>query len=118
MVVRNVQTYVQENIQRKLSLGEVSSLFGFSQNYLSHLFTKYAGTSFVEYITQEKISVAKEMMASQDVKVYEIAEKLGFENSFYFSKVFKKVTGDSPRAYMNRLIHHHQIQEHEHNEQR
>ncbi|AEC02939.1 response regulator transcription factor [Parasphaerochaeta coccoides] len=104
MVVRNVQTYIHENISRKLSLGEVSALFGFSQNYLSHLFTKYVGTSFVEYVTRAKISTAKEMMVSSNDKIYAIAEKLGFENSFYFSKVFKKVEGISPRDYMNRTI--------------
>lgn len=102
MVVRNVQTYIHENVSRKLPLGEVAALFGFSQNYLSHLFTKYAGSSFVEYVTRTKISIAKEMMASSSDKMYEIAEKLGFENSFYFSKVFKKLEGISPRDYMNR----------------
>ncbi|MFV0343712.1 MAG: helix-turn-helix domain-containing protein [Anaerocolumna sp.] len=48
----------------------------------------------------EKISKAKQLMNDGSLKLYEIADKLGFENSFYFSKVFKKVEGCSPRDYI------------------
>lgn len=102
-VVTNIQQYIKENISRKLQLGEVAMLFGFSQNYLSSIFSKYSGCSFVEYTTNAKIAAAKEMMGSGDHKMYEIAEKLGFESSFYFSKVFKKVEGRSPRQYLQHL---------------
>lgn len=56
----------------------------------------------MEYITQEKIRAAKEMMQAGDVKIFEISEQLGFENAFYFSKVFKKQEGCSPREYMQK----------------
>ncbi|MGE4453259.1 MAG: AraC family transcriptional regulator [Sphaerochaeta sp.] len=103
-VVSNIQQYIQENITRRLSLGEVSLLYGFSQNYLSSLFSRYSEYSFIEYITREKVHAAKRMMAKGEYKIYEIAEKLGFESSFYFSKVFKKVEGVSPRQYLQHLM--------------
>ncbi|MGH0054519.1 MAG: response regulator transcription factor [Sphaerochaetaceae bacterium] len=102
-VVANIQQYIQDNITRKLNLGEVALLFGFSQNYLSSLFSRYSDCSFVEYITKEKVHAAKRMLAQGEYKIYEIAEKLGFESSFYFSKVFKKVEGLSPRQYLHHL---------------
>lgn len=46
-----------------------------------------------------KISRAKTLLLEQDMKVYEIADQLGFESAFYFSKVFKKVSGVSPREF-------------------
>ena len=46
---------------------------------------------------------AKELMASTDLKIYEISERVGFDSAFYFSKVFKKVEGISPREYMQRV---------------
>lgn len=98
--VKRVQDYIRENLNRKLSLNEVADLFGFSPNYLSQLFAHCAGCSFVEFITREKISAAKEMMAAGNIKIYEIAEKLGFESAFYFSRVFKKAEGRSPREYI------------------
>jgi two-component system response regulator YesN len=101
-LVNNVKKYICENLDRKLSLNEISAHFGFSPNYLSQLFTHYAGCSFVEFVTHEKIAAAKKVMDGDNHKIYEIAEKFGFDNEFYFSKVFKKVEGCSPREYMKR----------------
>ncbi|HHV32881.1 response regulator transcription factor [Caproiciproducens sp. LBM24188] len=103
-IVVEVQGYIRENLNKKLSLNEVAAVFGFSPNYLSQLFTRSAGCNFVEYITQEKIAAAKKMMADGNEKIYEIAEALGFESAFYFSKVFKKVEGCSPREYMKNKL--------------
>ena len=52
------------------------------------------------YITQRKISRAKPLLLEQDLKIYEVADRLGFESAFYFSKVFKKVEGISPREFV------------------
>lgn len=57
----------------------------------------------MEYITETRIAAAKRLLEKGDKKVYEIAQELGFESSFYFSKVFKKVTGLSPREYQQSL---------------
>ena len=55
---------------------------------------------FSEYITHRKISRAKPLLLEQDFKIYEVADRLGFESAFYFSKVFKKVEGISPREFV------------------
>ena len=98
-IVSNVQKYISAHIEERLSLNDVASVFNISPNYLSLLFKKYTDTGFSEYISQMKIARAKELMAEGNLKVYEIADKLGFESAFYFSKVFKKVTGYTPRDY-------------------
>lgn len=59
--------------------------------------------SFVEFVTETRIAAAKTLMATTDLKIYEISERLGFESAYYFSKVFKKLEGVSPRDYMKRL---------------
>ncbi|OYO84878.1 hypothetical protein CG709_14780, partial [Lachnotalea glycerini] len=69
--------------------------------YLSALFKKLSKYGFSEYITQRKIEQAKQYMQTGNYKVYEIADLLGFENAFYFSKVFKKVEGISPKDYIS-----------------
>ncbi len=99
-LVVQIKAYIQANLDKRLSLNRVAAVFGFSANYLSQLFAKQASQSFVEYVTEEKIRLAKEIMQQNNIKIYEIAERLGFENAFYFSKVFKKVVGVSPREYM------------------
>ncbi|MBQ8638726.1 MAG: response regulator [Lachnospiraceae bacterium] len=98
-IVSGVRRYIQEHVEEKLSLNEVAAAFGISPSYLSLLFKKYSDCGFSEYVSQMKISRAKELIQGGTMKIYEIADQLGFENAFYFSKVFKKVEGCSPRDY-------------------
>ncbi len=99
-VIANVQKYIQNHIEERLTLNEVAAVFGLSPNYLSVLFKKTCSVGFSEYIAQMKVSRAKSMLLEQDMKVYEVADRLGFESAFYFSKVFKKVAGVAPREFI------------------
>ena len=99
--VAQVKAYIREHLSEKLTLADVAAVFNFSPGYLSQLFGRYGG-GFVEYITEVRVAAAKEMLEKGDKKIYEIAEELGFESSFYFSKVFKKSTGLSPREYQQK----------------
>lgn len=98
-IVANVKKYIEEHITEKLSLAEVASVFNISPNYLSLLFKKNSEQGFSDYIAQRKIAYAKTLLNEGQLKVYEIADQLGFESAFYFSKVFKKIEGCSPRDY-------------------
>lgn len=100
-IVDNVKKYINEHIKERLSLNEVAAVFGISPNYLSQLFSKYNETGFSEYINCCKIKESKKLLSEGNLKVYEIAEMLGFESAFYFSKVFKKVEGIAPTEYQN-----------------
>lgn len=98
-MIANVKKYIDEHITEKLSLIDVATLFGITPNYLSLLFKKHTDIGFSEYINKQKIAYAKNLLDSGQLKIYEIADQLGFESAFYFSKVFKKVEGCSPRDY-------------------
>jgi len=99
-VVINVQKYINNHMEERLSLNEVAAVFGLSANYLSALFKKTCNIGFSEYITQKKVARAKVLLLAENMKIYEVADKLGFESAFYFSKVFKKVEGISPREFI------------------
>jgi two-component system response regulator YesN len=99
-LIARVEEYIEKNLDKRLSLPDVASEFNLSPNYLSQLFTRYAGEGFVEYLTAAKIAAAKIMLLKGEGPVYEIAGKLGYENAFYFSKVFKKLEGVSPREFL------------------
>lgn len=99
-LISAIQQYIDENLGGKLQLNEVAEVFGLSPAYLSVLFKKNTETGFSEYVYTKKIDRAKEMLLSGDMKIYEVADALGFESAYYFSKVFKKVDGHSPREYI------------------
>ncbi|MDE5939258.1 MAG: response regulator [Lachnospiraceae bacterium] len=103
-IVINVKKYIQEHVREKLNLNKVAEVFSISPNYLSVLFSKYNDLGFTDYINQSKVEAAIHMMTEEDRRVYEISDLLGFESAFYFSRVFKKVTGVSPRDYMNNNV--------------
>lgn len=100
-IVTNVKRYINEHIHERLSLNEVAAVFGISPSYLSQLFSRYNEKGFSEYINSCKINTAKQLLENENLKVYEIADMLGFESAFYFSKVFKKMEGISPSEYIN-----------------
>lgn len=102
-VVAQVQQYIREHLAERLTLNEVAAVFNFSPNYLSQLFAQNSESGFVEFVTATRIAAAKETMASTDMKIYEISNEVGFESAFYFSKVFKKLEGVSPREYIQRM---------------
>lgn len=63
------------------------------------LFSEETGMTITEYKTQIRMEKAKELMLDSRLKLYEIADILGYDNAKYFSKVFKKYTNQTPREY-------------------
>jgi len=98
-LVELVKRYVELHYMEKLTLGIVAEEISVSQGYLSSIFKKSTGSNFSDYISYIKIEKGKELIQEHKYMMYEISELLGFENPYYFSKVFKKVTGMTPRDY-------------------
>lgn len=102
-IIINVQKYINSHVEERLTLNDIALLFGISPNYLSTLFKKNSDIGFTEYVNHSKIKRAKELMKDSNLRVYEVADQLGFESAFYFSKVFKKVEGISPREFIQQI---------------
>ena len=81
----------------------ISEEIGVSPNYLSSLIKKTTGSSLVEILTKKRIEKAMELLESTTLKIYEIAEKVGFADPHYFGISFKKMTGCTPTEYANRV---------------
>ncbi len=94
-----VREYVMEHYRERISLGQVAEALNISQGYLSTAFKKQSGEPFTAYVSEIKIEKAKELIDGHQYMMYEISDLLGFDTPFYFSKVFKKVTGMSPKEY-------------------
>ncbi|MGB8455085.1 MAG: helix-turn-helix transcriptional regulator [Anaerocolumna sp.] len=95
-IVLDAKKYIQNHIYDKHTLNDVAKAIGISPNYLSALFKSYNQLGFTNYVTRLKIKTAQALLAKEHLKIYQISEKLGFDNPQYFSKVFKKYTGYSP----------------------
>jgi len=83
----------------QLTLKDLASQLGFSPSYLSVLIKKKLGLPFQEYLIQERMKKAKLLLLTTDLKIYEIADQVGFEDMNYFSQRFKQVVGLTPRQF-------------------
>jgi two-component system response regulator YesN len=91
---------------RGLSIGKAAEKLSISESYLSKLLKRRLGTSFVEYLADYRIARAKELLASSDMRSYEVAEAVGYPDARYFAAIFKKRSGLTPsefRASLGRL---------------
>jgi two-component system response regulator YesN len=99
-LVARAQQYIDAHyVDPDLSLEEASSSAGISPGYLSRLLKLETGFSFVEYLTRVRINKAMQMMNDPAVKVYEVAEAVGYQSQHYFSRAFKRVFGRPPVEY-------------------
>lgn len=98
-LINEVLHYIGKHYMEDLFLSSLADTFFLSKEHLSRLFKRETGTNLFSYIMELKLNDAKELLSSTEMTLEEIAFKLGFSNGNYFSKVFKKNTGQSPREY-------------------
>jgi two-component system, response regulator YesN len=101
-IVKKVCFYIIKNINVKLSVGKICDVFYISKSYLCDIFKQKLGITIIEYITMLKMERAKILLRHENMKYYEIAYNLGFQDEEYFSKVFKKYVGMSLAEYRNK----------------
>ena len=99
--IKKAIKYINKNLNRSLTLEEISSHVYLSTHYFSRLFKKEIGTTFVDYVTQKKLELAKDMLKNTTLPIEMIATHLGFSQTSYFCKVFRKKWEISPKDYRN-----------------
>lgn len=99
-LVDKAKNYVRSHFSSpELSTRLVADFVGLSPNYFSNAFKQYAGTTFIKYLTNYRISRARELLRTTDCSVAEVAGRVGYDNVNYFSAVFHRATGMPPLAY-------------------
>ncbi len=95
-----IKGYVSDHIGERVSVSDIAEEFSFHPNYISTFFKEKTGMTIVQFINQEKIKRAKNLLRSNQYPVKDVARMVGFEDPFYFNRVFKKETGMSPGKFM------------------
>lgn len=92
--------YIRQNFAKEgLSLQEVAEQVHVSTTYLSTIFKKRMGVNFSDFLTETRMKAAMEWLAREDMRTYEVAERVGYSNPQYFSVSFKKHTGMTPSEF-------------------
>ena len=91
--------YIQEHFAENLTVNVLAEHYGMSPNYFSSMFKKEMSRSAVNYITELRINQARELLYHSELSVVDISKKVGYEDSQYFFRVFKKYLGMTPLQY-------------------
>lgn len=98
--IRQAKEYIDDHYdEQDLSLHTVAKQVGFSPSHFSAIFSQETGRTFIEYLTKRRIEAAKRQLTETSAKLHEIATAIGYSDSHYFSYVFKKHVGVSPKEY-------------------
>jgi len=101
-LVRSAITYMEENYGQPLSYKDVAKEVFVSPSYFLSLFKQETGSTFVDHLTALRIDKAKQLLASTEKSVAEIAFEVGFNNPNYFSSTFKKLSGMTAKEYRSK----------------
>lgn len=99
--VTEVIKYMYQNIGKNLSLQDISEEVELSKSYLNAIFKQQTGHAPVDFFIRMKMQEACKLLKSTDLYIYEVSERMGYTDQYYFSRIFKKVVGMSPKEYQN-----------------
>lgn len=94
-----VENYIHAHIAEDISREELAQMVHLSPTHFSRLFKKKHNMTLVDYITQQRILLAKELLKQEEITISAVAAKVGYGNYSYFAKTFRKYTGKTPREY-------------------
>lgn len=98
-LIKKAMLYISEHFSNPLTLEEVAAYVHLHPSYFSTLFKSSTGSSFKEYLNMVRIEESKRLLSNTDYSIIDIAVAVGFEDQSYFSKVFKKYTGLTPKQF-------------------
>ena len=91
--------YIHKNYSQDIALNEVAHFVNMNRSYLSELFKKEIGDNFINYLTAYRMNKSKKLLRETNLSINEIAERVGYHNISYFTKIFKKYVDMTPRDY-------------------
>ncbi|MDR3172579.1 MAG: response regulator [Treponema sp.] len=98
-IVKSAIDFIHSDYEHNIGLAEAARKAGVSQSYLSFIFKQETGVNFNAALAHYRIEKAKKLLATTNLRIYEVAEQVGFSNPYYFSKIFKEISGFTCKEY-------------------
>lgn len=97
--------YMHKRYNKPISVTQISTIIGIERRRFAYLFERYTGMTPNHYLTSFRMKRSRELLRTQHYTVAQIAELVGYHDSFYFSRVFKKYNGISPSEYRKKYMY-------------
>ncbi|SEO05115.1 response regulator [Paenibacillus sp. OV219] len=105
-IIDYAMKYITEHFCEEITLSKLSEVLFVHPVYISRLFKEELGENFVDYLKKVRIEKSKELLSNLSLKVYEVSEMIGYDSPKYFSKLFKEITGITPKEYQDHHAAH------------
>lgn len=103
-VLDDIIYYIDHNYQNDIKLKNIAPLFGYNSAYLGKIFNKTIGQNFNSYVDYKRVEQSKQLLMENHLKVYQIAEQVGYKSVDYYHKKFKDYVGMSPAEYRKKFL--------------
>ncbi len=100
-IANNLNVYINENIDKDMSVERICRKFGFSRSTLYQISKEQFGCGFSQYVQRCRINKAKELLKNEVLSVIEVSNAVGFADVNYFVRAFKKTTGETPKKFQS-----------------
>lgn len=101
-IVEEAKRFIQQRFAEELTVSRIAEELFISPSYLMHNFKQHTGMTVNDFITECRINKAKQLLVTQNYKIYEVCEQIGIGDTRYFSQLFKRYTNHTPREYAKR----------------
>ncbi|HEY8462386.1 MAG TPA: AraC family transcriptional regulator [Blastocatellia bacterium] len=99
--LRRVTEFIEENLERDLTLTEIAEIADLSPFHFARAFKQSTGSTPIQFLTRRRIDLAKRLLVESELPIVEIGLRAGFKNQSHFTTLFRKITAMTPRAYRN-----------------
>jgi two-component system response regulator YesN len=103
-IVKKSITFIQQNYTKNITLSDAAENAEVSHSYLSFIFKQETGINFNTWLSKYRVEEAKKLLEETNLRIYQVAERVGFSNPYYFSKVFKEFAGMSCKEFRNTVL--------------
>lgn len=103
-IILEAHKYIENNYSSNINMKDVAESINLSSHYFSRLFKKESGYTFLEYLTKTRLNKAKQLLHDPSLTITEIAQRIGYDDACYFSRLFKKHETISPKEYRSKLV--------------
>ncbi|MGI6776807.1 MAG: response regulator transcription factor [Acetivibrionales bacterium] len=102
-IINKIKIFIKENYEKNISLSTLADEFYLSPCYLSELFKTKTGQNFLEYLTSVRIEKSIELLKDKRLKIYNISKMVGYESTYHYNRLFKKIIGVTPGEYRKKV---------------
>ncbi len=101
--ITEIINYVENNYTQKITLKMLATKFGINESYLSRMFKNQTGKNLIYYVNEKKMHKARELLGNPHMMIKEAAYAVGYDDQFYFNKLFKRFFQVSPTEFRRRI---------------